>query len=209
MLHTVSIVRYEKPLESVRKAVDAVHGLAHLPPQARVFIKPNIVFWTRMTAFPKWGVITTTRVIEDIVLLLKEHGVSNITIGEGVVAPPKDTATPAHAFKTLGYDALSRRYGITCINVMQRPFEKVDLGDGIELNFNRDILESDFVIDVPPMKTHNQTVVSLGIKNLKGTIDMASRKVCHSPDPERDLNVHVARLADRMPPMLTDRKSVV
>lgn len=203
MSFQVSIVRYDQPLESVRRAVELARGLDHLPSQARVFIKPNIVFWTRMTDFPKWGVLTTSRVVEDMVVLLKEHGVRDITIGEGVVAPPKDTATPAHAFTTLGYETLHRRYGVRCVNVMERPFAKVDLGGGVELNFNVDILESDFVVDLPPMKTHNQTVVSLGIKNLKGTIDMTSRKVCHSPDPERDLNFHVARLADRMPPMLT------
>ena len=71
----VFIVRYEKPLESVRKAVDLCHGLDHLPAQARVFIKPNIVFWTRFTPFPKWGVITTSRVVEDLVRLLKERGI--------------------------------------------------------------------------------------------------------------------------------------
>ncbi len=38
----VSIVKYEKPLESVRKAVDLCRGLDHLPSQAKVFIKPNI-----------------------------------------------------------------------------------------------------------------------------------------------------------------------
>jgi len=39
----VSIVKYEKPLDSVRKAVDLSYGLDHLPANARVFIKPNFV----------------------------------------------------------------------------------------------------------------------------------------------------------------------
>ena len=51
----VAIVRFEKPLESVRRAVDLSHGLDHLPNKANVFIKPNIVFWTRTTPFPKVG----------------------------------------------------------------------------------------------------------------------------------------------------------
>jgi len=201
--HVVAVVRYEKPGESVRKAVEMSNGLQHLPANARVFIKPNIVFWTKATPFPKWGVITTSRVIEDMVILLKEHGITDITIGEGVVAAPKDTETPAHAFKTLGYETLKQRYGVKYINVMERPFEKVDLGDDITLRFNSDIIHSDFVVDLPAMKAHNQTIVSLGIKNLKGTIDIASRKKCHSADPEKDLNFHVARLANKMPPIFT------
>lgn len=199
----VAVVRYEKPYESVKKAVLDCGGLDHLPQKARVFIKPNIVFWTKACAFPKWGVITTSRVIEDIVVLLKEHGIDDITIGEGIVADPKDTETPSHAFQTLGYENLNKRYGVKYINIMKRPFRKVDLGDGISLKFNEDILESDFLVDLPVMKAHNQTVVSLGIKNLKGTIDFASRKKCHSADPHKNLHFHVARLADPMPPSLT------
>jgi uncharacterized protein (DUF362 family) len=202
--YRVSIVRYEKPFESVKKAVALADGLGHLPAGAKVFIKPNIVFWTKAVPFPKWGVITTTRVIEDMIVLLKEHGVNDITIGEGMVTmTPGDVETPAHAFKTLGYETFQKRYGVKFLNVFERPFEKVDLGGGVELKFNQDILHSDFVVDLPVMKAHNQTMVSLGIKNLKGVIDINSRKKCHSADPEKDLHYQVARLADKMPPMLT------
>jgi uncharacterized protein (DUF362 family) len=202
--YKVAVVKYEKPIESVRKAVELSGGLDAMPAGARVFIKPNIVFWTRAVAFPKWGVITTSRVVEDIVILLRERGIDDITIGEGTVTMnPRDFATPAHAFETLGYGVLKQKYGIKYINVFERPFEKVDLGDGVELNFNTDILNSDFVVDLPVMKAHNQTVVSLGIKNLKGTIDIPSRKRCHTMTPGKDLHFWVAKLADRMPPMLT------
>jgi uncharacterized protein (DUF362 family) len=200
----VAIVRYEKPLESVRRAVELSRGLDHLPSRARVFIKPNIVFWTRAVAFPKWGVITTSRVVEDVILLLKERGIDDITVGEGMVTMnPKDLATPAHAFETLGYEKLKQKYGIKYLNIFERPFKKVGFGDGVELRFNADALDSDFVVDLPVMKTHNQTVVSLGIKNLKGLIDVSSRKKCHNMTPGKDLHFWVSKLADKMPPMLT------
>jgi uncharacterized protein (DUF362 family) len=199
----VSIVKYEKPLESVRKAVELSQGLDHLPSRAKVFIKPNIVFWTRAVTFPKWGFITTSRVVEDMIILLKERGVDDITVGEGMVIEPKDTETPAHAFETLGYGILKQRYGIKYLNIYERPFEKIDLGDGVKLNFNSDILNSDFVVDVPVMKCHTQTIVSLGIKNLKGMIDIPSRKKCHNMNPGKDLHFWVSKLADKMPPMFT------
>ena len=200
----VSIVRYEKPMESVRKAVALCRGLAHLPRKARVFIKPNIVFWTEETNFPKYGVITTSRVVEDMVILLKEYGVEDIRIGEGtVLRVPKATEHQEHAFEALGYGVLQNRYGVKLLNIWKRPFKKIDLGAGVILKFNADILESDFVVDLPVLKTHSMTVVSLGIKNLKGMIDIPSRKKCHSTDPQKDLHFMVARLADRMPPMFT------
>ena len=200
----VSIVHYESPLESVRKAVELSHGLDHLPANAKVFIKPNIVFWTKEVPFPKWGVITTSRVVEDMVVLLKERGIDDITIGEGMVTnTPRDRETPAHAFETLGYNVLKKRYGIKYINVFERPFDKLDLDTGVLFNFNTDILHSDFVVNLPVLKTHNQAKVSLGIKNLKGMIDINSRKKSHSADQKKDLHYHIARLANKMPPMFT------
>jgi uncharacterized protein (DUF362 family) len=200
----VSIVKYEKPLDSVRKAVELSRGLDHLPAKARVFIKPNIVFWTKATNFPKYGVITTSRIVEDMVVLLKERGIDDISIGEGtVLRDPQDMQTQLHAFETLGYNKLAKRYGVKQINIWQRPFEKIDLGDGVEVKFNTDILNSDFVVDLPVLKTHSMTMVSLGIKNLKGMIDIASRKKCHNTHPAKDLHFWVSRLADKMPPIFT------
>jgi uncharacterized protein (DUF362 family) len=200
----VAIARYEKPLESVRKAVDLCHGLAHLPHNANVFVKPNIVFWTRHTPFPKWGVVTTSRVVEDMVVLLKERGVDRITLVEGLTTyDPRDRETPAHAFESLGYNVLKRRYGVKTLNVFERPFKKMDLGAGVVLNFNEDVLQSDFLVNLPVLKTHAQAIVTLGIKNLKGLIDVHSRKSCHSPHPEKDLNYMIARLANKIPPSFT------
>jgi len=127
----VSIVRYEKPLESVRKAVNLCHGLDHLPAKARVFIKPNIVFWTRFTPFPKWGVITTSRVVEDLVHLLKERGIEDITIGEGMVTRKvKDPETHAQAVVSLGIKNLK---GLININSRKKFFENIDLAPGFYL----------------------------------------------------------------------------
>jgi uncharacterized protein (DUF362 family) len=199
----VAIVPYQQPLESVRRAIRSSQCFDALKPGARVFIKPNIVYWSVHGPFPKWGVITTSRVVEDMVVLLKAYGIDDITIGEGMVSRPTDRNKTAHAFDALGYNRLNRRYGVKTVDVMERPFEKVDLGDDIRLNFNSDILASDFVVNLPVLKTHVQTVVSLGIKNLKGAIDMPSRKRCHNPDPVKDLHFRVSRLADKMPPMCT------
>ncbi|MGE0085829.1 MAG: DUF362 domain-containing protein [Desulfococcaceae bacterium] len=201
---SVAIVRYEKPGDSVRRAAELCRGLDHMPSGAKVFIKPNIVYWTSASDFPKWGVITTSRVVEDMVILLKEKGIDDITIGEGsVTMNPKDRETQKHAYEKLGYNLLGKRYGVKCVNVFDRPFEETDLGDGIVLNFNADAMQSDFIVNLPVLKTHAQTMISLGIKNLKGLIDIPSRKKCHNADPEKNLHYYVARLADKMPRMFT------
>ncbi len=200
----VSVVRYESPLESVRKAVSLCDGLERLSSGSRVFIKPNIVFWTGSVPFPKWGVITTARVVCDTVEILKEHGVDDITVGEGIVLfTPKDRETPQQAFEGLGFNALKKRYGIKTVDVHAGEFRRVDLGDDVSLDFNVDFLESDFLVDLPVMKTHTQTVVSLGVKNIKGLINVNSRKKCHSTDPVKDLHFMVAKLATIVAKSLT------
>ena len=199
----VSIVKYEKPFDSVRKAVELVNGLDNIPNNAKVFIKPNIVYWNRRSNFPKWGVITTSRVIEDIIVLLKEKGLEDITIGEGIISDDaKDKETAADAFEKLGYNLLNERYGVKTIDTFSRPFEKIDLGS-VTVKLNSDMLKSDFLVDVPVLKTHAQCMVSLGIKNLKGLLNIASRKKMHSADPELDLDYNIAQLPKNIPPSLT------
>lgn len=201
--HTVAVGKYEKPFESVQNVVELAGGFKDMPKGAKVVIKPNIVFWTTAVPFPKFGAITTSRIMEDVCKLLKDAGASEITIVEGsVTRNPKDMeATANDAFEKLGYNELNRRYGVKAVSVFGRPFEQLDLGDGVVLKFNSDIINSDYVVDIPVMKTHAQTGVSLGIKNLKGTIDIPSRRACHSPDPVKDLHFWVARLSDGMPPV--------
>lgn len=63
-----------------------------------------------------------------MVVILKEHGIDDITIGEGMVIDPKDNETPAAAFESLGYNALIKKYGVKCVNIHNRPFQSVDLG---------------------------------------------------------------------------------
>jgi len=203
--HLVAVGTYEKPLESVQNIVQLSNGSALFKKGLRVLIKPNIVFWTRTVEFPKYGVITTSSIINDMVHVLNEHGVDDITIAEGsVTLDPRDsTSQAAHAYESLGYNTLAKKYGVKAVNVFDRPFESVDLGDGVVLNFNTDVLNCDLVIDLPVMKTHAQTGVTLGIKNLKGLIDQKSRKACHSAAPEKDLHFWVARLADKMPSIFT------
>lgn len=201
---SVSIVKYEKPFDSVRKAVELAGGLPEIGASAKVVIKPNIVMWNKFVPFPKWGVITTTRVIEDMVVLLKEKGVEDITIIEGiVVADPRDKETATHAFETLGYSELNKKYGVKAVNVFEHPFRKTPIDEELTLNFSEFVLDADFVVNIPVLKTHTQTVTSMGIKNLKGLIDIPSRKKCHSPDPVKNLHYMVSKLSDPMPPMFT------
>lgn len=191
----VSIVKYEKPGESVAKAIELSGAFDRLRKGDRVFIKPNIVFWSKVVDMPPWGVITTTRVVEDVVKILRDMGAGEIIIAEGTVTTdPKDTTTGLDAYEKLGYNLLAKRYDLKVKDIFECKFRDVELGDGVSLAFAEDFLDADMVVDLPVLKTHAQTRVSLGIKNLKGCIDKKCRKLCHSDDMSMDLEAHVAKI---------------
>ncbi len=198
-----AVCRFKKNAGTVQKAVELADAFAHLPRGARVVIKPNIVVWLN-GPFPKWGVITTSTIVEETVVLLKEYGISDITIVEGSLQMiPEDKHIGQKAFAGLGYLKLKQKYGVTLRDVWERPFDTVNIGDGMTLRVNADLMASDFLVNLPVLKTHAQVRVSLGIKNLKGFLNVSSRKKCHSADLEKDLDYMISRLPGLMPPSAT------
>jgi uncharacterized protein (DUF362 family) len=194
-MHDVAVVKYEKPYYSLKEAINICGGFGDLTSRSKVFIKPNHVVWHEVD-FPKYGVLTTSLMIEDMVKLLKEQGVSDITISEGAVNV--NAPLMQKAWTGLGLNTLKDRYGVKIIDVIQGSFKKVTRGN-VTLSFNEDILEADYVIDMPVLKTHSATVVSLAMKNLKGLLSPTSRRTCHNADQSTNLNYHIAKLANFVP----------
>jgi uncharacterized protein (DUF362 family) len=126
---------------------------------------------------PPYGMVTTSKMVEGILLKLAEHGCNDITIGEGTIVGVMGSNT-RRGYKYTGIDRIARRYGAKLIDLNEGPFESKDLG-GIKVGISKMALEADFLINVPVLKTHSQVKVSLGFKNLKGCLDTASRKTFH------------------------------
>lgn len=202
-MYDVAVVKYEKPLESLKKAVDLAGGLGDISRGSKVVIKPNLVMWLEGVEFPKYGVLTTARLIEDMVILLKEHGAKDIAIVEGLVGTEKESESMLLlAAKGMGLDILAERYGVKLIDVHKGSFTKVTAGD-VPLSVNTDILDADYVVNMPVLKTHGQTMVSLGIKNLKGVLNISSRKKCHNRNHNIDLDYHISKFPQMIPTSLT------
>jgi uncharacterized protein (DUF362 family) len=199
----VAIQRFKRNNGIVKKAVESANAFEHLPKNAKVVIKPNIVVWIN-GPFPKWGVITTSAIMEETVVLLKEYGVNDISIVEGSLEMnPGQKHIGQKSFEGLGYLKLKERYGVKLLDVWERPFEKVEFADGMSLKVNTDLMASDFLVNLPVLKTHAQVKTSLGIKNLKGFLNVASRKKCHSADHKKDLDYMISCLPEMLPPSAT------
>ena len=173
---TVSIVKFDGSLESIGRAIELCVGFDKLDKNDRVLIKPNITFggWVEI---PPYGMVTTSKVVEGILWKLAEHGCNDISIGEGTILGVLGSNT-RRGFRQTGINRVAKRYGAKLIDLNDGPFDYKDLG-GIKVGISKIALEADFLINVPVLKTHAQVKASLGFKNLKGCLEVASRKAFH------------------------------
>ena len=193
MKPVVSIVRYEDA-GSVAGAIELCDGFKNLKATHKVLLKPNVV--TAGGGFiPPFGTVTTTKVIEGMVRALKDFGVNDISIGEGSVLDELGTNT-MKAFKWIHIDRLAKRYGIKLIDFNAGPHRKIKSED-VPIKIAEAALDTDFFINIPVLKTHSDTRVSLSGKNLKGCMSMASKKYFHGPD--ETLHYRISRLMEVMP----------
>ena len=197
----VAVVKYTEPIKSLKTAIALADGFKNLKKGDRVLIKPNALTWNNKHHIPPYGVFTSTRLVEDLVIALKDFGCADIAIGEGAVQLSEDSPTSIGVMENLGYGALVKKYGVKLVDLNDGPFEKVKLADDLSLLIAEPALKADFLIDIPAMKTHSQTKVSLGMKNLKGCLKMASRRLCHHKD--LDLDYCVSLIPEKLIPKLT------
>ena len=176
---TVSLVRFDGSLDSLRRAIELCGGFEKLNKNDRVLIKPNNCF--RHKIMPPYGMVTTSWVIDGVVRLLLEHGCRDISIGEGAIIGIFDELAPytKQGFKGTGIEKIAKKYGVKLIDFNTGAFDELDLG-GTKVQVSRTALDTDFFINVPVLKTHFQAKVSLGFKNLKGCLDNDSKKRFHA-----------------------------
>ncbi len=211
----VALASYNKSPNSLGRALELCEAFSDLSPHHHVMIKPNLVAWNEEFPIAPFGVYTTTRLVEDLVILLKDHGCRGIRIGEGSVEIKKGVGTKA-VFAGLGYTRLAERYGLELVDFNESKSKALnafkdlnDLNDlkncnvesDLRLHIAEEALESDFFINMPVLKTHGQTKVSLGLKNLKGCLKTRSKKFCHHP--ELNLEYCFSHIADLVKPDLT------
>ncbi len=199
-LTPVALASYRSSPESLNRALELSDAFSDLSPHHHVLIKPNLVAWDDEFPIAPFGVYTTTRLVEDLVILLKDYGCRQISIGEGSVEIQKGVGTRA-AFAGLGYTRLAERYGLKLIDFNESKSKAFVVTEDLKLHIAGEALDQDFFINMPVLKTHGQTRVSLGLKNLKGCLKKKSKKLCHHPD--LDLEYCFSHIADFIKPGLT------
>ncbi|RJP91604.1 MAG: DUF362 domain-containing protein [Desulfobacteraceae bacterium] len=200
MASKISLVKYTNSPDSLKTGIALCDGFKDLKQTDSVLIKPNLVAWDDRFPIAPFGVYTTTRLVEDLIILLKDFGCSRIMIGEGSVQFKKTVGTH-QAYEGLGYQQLEKRYGVELVDFNQSKALEFIYHDGQVLHIASEAVETDFFINFPVLKTHGQTKVSLGLKNLKGCLKLSSKRHCHHP--ESGLEFSFSHIADFVQPKLT------
>lgn len=140
-----------------------------IPPGRPVVLKPNLVFPAPGTS----GVVSDACLVGMLIEHLREVGISDITIAEG----PGLGVDAWETFERTGFSELARRCHVPLIDLNQATRYAVKWYDG-ELQLPL-IFKDAYYINLPKLKTHINTLVTLGLKNQKGLLSYADKKRFH------------------------------
>lgn len=142
-------------------------GYNHKKKIDTIIIKPNLCYyWDYST-----GETTDPRVISAIIDYLRARINDDVSI---FIAEADATAMKCqYAFKMLGYENLSQTKNVDLINLSEGEIveKQVSIKNNImTLPVNKMLLESDLIINVPKLRTHNLVGMTCSLKNMFGAI---------------------------------------
>ena len=157
-----------------------------LTPKMSVAIKPNMV----VPRPPSEGATTHAEVVEGIIRFLKDTGIKDIQIMESAAVG----YSTKNVYRVCGYDDLQKRYNVPLVDLKNAPADTLR-HSGLDIRIAKAALETDFLINVPVLKSHCQTRLTCCLKNLKGCISESEMKRFHT------LGLHkpIAALAALLP----------
>ncbi len=120
------------------------------------------------------GATTHPEIVEGVVTYLRRQGFGNLIIMESSWVGDKTT----DSLMVTGYDDLCRRLNVPFLDLQKDSGVPVDCC-GMELNICKKALEADYLINLPVMKGHCQTLVTCALKNMKGCIPASEKRRFH------------------------------
>lgn len=188
----VAVVKGLNPVETTVKALEMIKANLSevLSSEKPILIKPNYI----VAKHPSTGMTTDSRVVEGVVKFLKDHGRSDITIGEG-----SGWADTFEAFKVAGIARIARKWNVRLVDLNRDCFVEVCPPNPLAL---RKVVVAETalrscIISVPKLKIHRLTAATIGVKNMMGAL--ASKGSMHNGK----LHENIADLASVLKPSLT------
>jgi len=190
----VSIAKTENDFYAAFTKVINDIGERLISPGDHVLIKPNLV----EPATPDSGQITNPKVIEAVARYCLDHGAARVIIGEGP-SYYQPQSYLKECFTRTGVSEVADRLGIEWVLFDEhsyRTFKGVSDYTPDEFRVTEFAFTCDKFINLPVLKTHYQTTVTLAMKNLKGCLKREDKPLFH----RRDLNRAVVELCKIVKP---------
>ncbi|HET6477946.1 MAG TPA: DUF362 domain-containing protein [Dehalococcoidales bacterium] len=179
----VSIVKVENDYhDALLRALDDL-GEKSVNRGDRVLIKPNLY----EPHAPDSGDITNPRLVEAVAQYCLDAGASRVIIGEGPSYYQSETSLRP-CFTQTGVSEVTDRLGIEWVLFDEhkyRTFRNISKATPDEFRVTEFAFTCDKLINVPVMKTHYQTTVTLAMKNLKGCLKREDKPRFHHKDLQR------------------------
>lgn len=148
----------------ISNSIEQILDIADLPkqPAAKIFIKPN--FNNDLNALT--GNSTDLRFLWQLCIALKKNGYRNLTVGDG----PNTGIYVANidVLERLGVRRMCKLLDIQCVDLNQSQGKYFKASGKCRAYVAREILESDYLINVAKIKTHTDAVFSCCVKNWMG-----------------------------------------
>ena len=167
----ILIVYGNNPKEMAMQIAEAAN-LADLigDRKKRVGLKPNLV----VSRPASGGATTHPEIAAGLVEYLKNKGFGNLVILEGAWVGD----STARAFSACGYSHFAKE-GVELIDTQKDSCETLDCR-GIKIEICKSALALDFMINLPVLKGHCQTILTCALKNNKGIISDREKRRFHS-----------------------------
>ena len=161
-----------------------------IPSGASVALKPNLV----VAAHPDTGATTHAGVLSGAIEYLQDHGVKDISIIEGSWVGDRT----GRAFHAAGYDAVGKKYNVPLYDLkgdetraVKTPLRPMEICCRAQ--------DAGYLINLPVLKGHCQTVMTCALKNCKGCLPDREKRRFHA----EGLMKPIAALAAALKPDLT------
>lgn len=164
MSNKVAVVKGERSVETVLRALSLVDFKAALKGWDRVLIKVNFI----TTKTWDTGATTDPLVVEALLQRLRELPVEVFIVESDATVTNADKA-----FVATGMRDLSFEYDVEFINLRYAPDQiKIEIPDKLTLSSIKvpRIVTESAIISAAKMKTHSETNVTLGLKNMFGIL---------------------------------------
>jgi len=180
----VSITRTKGNIKrALSDALSLIGGLeTYIRKSDKVMLKPNLNGTEG---------VTNIELVEALIQMLLDSNIRDILIAESAFGPAQFTDM---FFKKNGYTDLADKYHIPLINLNHSEIVEAAVPEPLiidKIKIAREAFEADRIINLPVMKVHYATAVTLALKNLKGLLVGDEKRRFHETGLDRaivDLN---------------------